>query len=43
MSLVKKKKIFENPVVDATHTITVTIVEANFVDDVIGKKKKKIV
>jgi hypothetical protein len=44
MSLVKKKKkiLFKKSVVDANHTITVTIVEAKFVDDVIGKKKKNI-
>jgi hypothetical protein len=35
--LVKKKKkkiLFENPVVDITHTITVGVVEVYFVDDV---------
>jgi hypothetical protein len=40
----KKKKIFENGA-DATHTITVPVVEVDFVDDVdedfIGEKKKK--
>jgi hypothetical protein len=37
----KKKKIFENRV-DATHTITVPVVEVDFVDDdVIDEKKKK--
>jgi hypothetical protein len=45
MSLVKKKKkIFENRTY-ATHTITIPVVEVDFVDDVdedvIGEKKKK--
>jgi hypothetical protein len=31
---VKKKILFENPV-DTTYTITITVVEVNFVDDVI--------
>jgi hypothetical protein len=36
----KKKKIFENRAC-ATHTITVPVVEVDFVDDdVIGEKKK---
>jgi hypothetical protein len=33
--------MFENPV-DATYTITVVVVEVDIVDDVISKKKKKI-
>jgi hypothetical protein len=39
MSLVKKKK--KNLLFDATHIITVAIVEVDFFDDVISKKKKK--
>jgi hypothetical protein len=31
----KKKLLFENPVVDVTHTIIVAVVEVDFVDDVI--------
>jgi hypothetical protein len=33
--LVKKKKILFESLVDATYTITVVVVKANFVDDVI--------
>jgi hypothetical protein len=42
MSLVKKKKkLFENHVFDATHTITVVVVEVDFLNNVIIKKRKK--